>query len=127
MTWLSLDLELDAALLAAEAAVGLHQALRLDARRELWSGHRREMRTEALDDANGIGREFRHRVTLPLAGLWRSGTDATVILAPGRTAPGGISDRSPGNGPPPGSSYRNPSSCSTTVRSRTMGSEAYGW
>ncbi len=62
------DLELDAALLAAEAAVRLDQPIGLDARRQPRARHRRQMRTEALDDAQWIDRELRHVCTLPLAG-----------------------------------------------------------
>src|SRR5688500_7406934 len=43
-------LELDAALLAAEAAMRLHQPLRLDARRHPHTGHLRQVRTESIDD-----------------------------------------------------------------------------
>jgi hypothetical protein len=53
-------LELNAALLPAEAAVRLHQAIGFGARREPYAGHRRQVRTEAFDDAKGIDRNFRH-------------------------------------------------------------------
>ena len=43
-------LELDAALLAAEAAVRLDQPVRLDAGRQPRAGHRRQVRPEARDD-----------------------------------------------------------------------------
>src|SRR6185436_9261190 len=54
------DLELNAALLTAEAAVCLDEPLRFDARGQPRAGHRREMRPEPLDDTNGIRRNFGH-------------------------------------------------------------------
>ncbi len=44
------NLELNAALLSAEAAVRLDQPLRLDARRQPRAGHRRQVRAESVDD-----------------------------------------------------------------------------
>src|SRR5262245_53333776 len=44
------DLELDAALLPAEAAVRLDEPLGLDARRSPHTGHARQVRTELVDD-----------------------------------------------------------------------------
>ena len=45
-----LHLQLDAALLAAETAMRLHESLGLDARRQAHARHRREMRPEPFDD-----------------------------------------------------------------------------
>ena len=56
------DLELNAALLSAEAAVRLHEPIGLDAGRQPRAGHRREVRAEALDDAEGIRRESQPRL-----------------------------------------------------------------
>ena len=54
------DLELNTALLAAEAAMRLHQPLRLDTGREPHPRHRRQVRPETLDDPQRISRYFRH-------------------------------------------------------------------
>src|SRR5687767_5619854 len=60
------NLELDAALLAAEAAVRLDERLRLGTRREPHAGHRREVRPEAPDNPQRIDRDLRHaRLRLP--------------------------------------------------------------
>ena len=47
-------LELDPALLSAEAAMGLYQPVGLDAGRQPHARHRRQVRPELLDDAQGI-------------------------------------------------------------------------
>ncbi len=54
------DLELNPALLAAEAAMRLHQPIGLDAGRQADAGHLGQVRSELLDDAKGIGRNFCH-------------------------------------------------------------------
>ena len=114
-----------AALLAAEAAMRLDEPLGLDAGRQPDARHRRQMRPESFDDAQRIDRNFRHaRLPCPLVHHGHSGTAATTLPAPVRRAPAGTSGRSPGSARRSGSSYRNPSSCSTTVRSRTISSEA---
>src|SRR5688500_7566911 len=60
------NLELDAALLAAEAAVRLDEPIRLDTRREPDAGHRREVRPEAFDYPQRIDRNLCHvRLRLP--------------------------------------------------------------
>ena len=53
-------LELDAALLAAEAAVRLHQPIGLDAGRQPHARHRGQVRPEPFDDAQGIDRNLSH-------------------------------------------------------------------
>ncbi len=60
------DLELNPALLPAEAAMGLHESIGLDAGRQAHTGHRGEVRAKLVDDAKGIGRNFSHVLTLPL-------------------------------------------------------------
>ena len=54
------DLELNPALLPAEAAMRLHEPIRLDAGRQPHAGHRRQVRSEPFDDAKGIDRNFSH-------------------------------------------------------------------
>src|SRR6478609_1669747 len=101
-------LELNPALLATEAAMGLHEPIRLDAGRQPRARHRRQVRSEPLDDAKGIARNFGHALTLPLLGRLpcrrrqakadgRSGTAATRRPAPGRRVRAGTWGTRPGN------------------------------
>ena len=61
-----LHLELDAALLAAEAAVRLHHAVGLDAGIELLARHGRGVRTVGLDDFEALAGNRCHYVVLAL-------------------------------------------------------------
>src|SRR5207344_1012224 len=60
------DLELDAALLPAEAAVGLDEPFGLDARRQPSARHRRHVRPVPFDDAERVGGNLSHAGYLPL-------------------------------------------------------------
>src|SRR5690606_321138 len=55
-----LDLELNAALLAAEAAVRLDESVGLGAGREALARHAREVRSEPIDDLKGVRRNRGH-------------------------------------------------------------------
>src|SRR5688572_17749249 len=88
-----LDLELDAALLAAEAAVGLDQRVGLDVGGQAVAGHAGAVRPELPGDPDVLNRHGRHPapsfpIPLPRA-----------VPVPARTAPAGIWGRSPGNAP----------------------------
>ena len=60
------DLELNPALLPAEAAMRLHEPIGFDAGRQPHARHRGQVRSEPFDDAKGIDRNFSHAATLPL-------------------------------------------------------------
>src|SRR4029079_7571072 len=60
------NLELNPALLPAEAAVRFDQPIGLDTGRESGAGHRGEMRAKRLDDAKRIDRNFSHAGYPPL-------------------------------------------------------------
>src|SRR4051812_1739125 len=76
-------LELDPALLAAEATMRLHQAIGLDAGRQPHARHRGQVRSELLDDAKRIRWNFSHAGYLPLPRHARSSTAATTPPATG--------------------------------------------
>src|SRR5262252_10326142 len=63
------DLELHAALLAAETAMRLDKPIGLRARRQPHPGHRRRVRAEAIDDAEFVNRKRRHESALSPPGL----------------------------------------------------------
>ena len=96
-------LELNPALLPAEAAMRLHEPIRLDAGRQPHARHRGQVRSEPFDDAKGIDRNFSHagypasRCPSKPPGVGRSDIAATTPPAPDRRARGGTSGRRPGS------------------------------
>ena len=97
------DLELNPALLPAEAAMRLHEPIGLDAGRQPHARHGGEMRSVALDDAKRIDRNFSHdRYPASRSDLARRASGgaaaATRLPAPARRARAGTSGRRPGSG-----------------------------
>src|SRR5688572_15213104 len=62
------DLELNPALLPAEAAMRLDEPIGLDACRQPHAGHRGQVRSESIDDTQGIDRNLSHALLPPLLG-----------------------------------------------------------